>query len=205
MLGRFGSRTGVLQWVVVLFVGVLVVALVLALNLIPRLGDGQKVLDGARPAFAPERVAADRAGIDVISKVVQLADPIVTPRGGGAAEVPALLAYVAKAQHISPAQALALLQKDYPHTTALLQAIPLSAVTRELPGLVAFLAKTLKMTPAQVNSALETNFPALSQSIANLPTVTNGWDRIPGIAGLTRFDGRRSGASLRSGATSAAT
>ena len=57
MQGKSGSRSGVLQWVVVLVVGVLVVTVVLGLNLISRLNDGQKVLDAARPAFAPERVA----------------------------------------------------------------------------------------------------------------------------------------------------
>ena len=35
MQGKSGSRSGVLQWVVVLVVGVLVVTVVLGLNLIP--------------------------------------------------------------------------------------------------------------------------------------------------------------------------
>jgi len=189
MQGRTGSRSGVLQWVVVLVVGVVVVAIVLGLSLIPRLSDGQKVLDGARPAFAPERVAGDRAGINIISQNVDMANPIVTAKGGGAAEVPAIVSYVAQEQHISAPQALALLRKNFPHTTALLQAIPLSSVSAELPGLEAFLEKTLKLTPAQLTAALKANFPALYQSIANLPTVTRGWDNIPNIGGLTRFNG----------------
>jgi uncharacterized membrane protein len=186
---RIGSQIAVLQWVVVLVVGVIVVAIVLGLNLIPRLNDGQKVLNAAKPAFTAQRVAADRAGINIISHNVDMADPIVTPQGGGAAEVPALVAYIAKKEHISPAQALALAQKNFPHTTALLQAIPLSSVTAELPGLETFLEKALKVTPAQLTSALKTNFPALAQSIANLPAVTSGWESITGIGGLTRFDG----------------
>jgi uncharacterized membrane protein len=189
MKDRIGSQIAVLRWVVVLVVGVIVVAIVLGLNLIPRLSDGQKVLDAAKPAFVAERVGADRAGINLISHNVDMADPIVTPQGGGAAEVPALVAYIADQEHISAVQALALAQKNFPHTTALLQAIPLSSVTAELPGLETFLAKTLKVTPAQLTSALKTNFPALYQSIANLPAVTNGWESIPGIGGLTRFDG----------------
>jgi hypothetical protein len=183
------NRIGVLQWVVVLLVGVIVVAIVLGLNLIPRLNDGQKVLDGARPAFTAERVAGDRAGINLISHNVDMAQPIVTPQGGGAAEVPALIAYIARKEHISAAQALALAQRSFPHTTALLQAIPLSSVTAELPGLETFLEKALKVTPTQLSSALKTNFPALAQSIANLPAVTNGWSSIPGISGLTQFSG----------------
>jgi hypothetical protein len=189
MRSRVATELAVLRWVVVLVVGVIVVAIVLGLNLIPRLNDGQKVLDAAAPAFTPERVVADRAGINLISHNVDMADPIVTPQGGGATEVPALVAYIANKQHISAAQALALAQKNFPHTTALLQAIPLSSVTAELPGLETFLEKALKVTPAQLSAALKTNFPALNQSITNLPAVTNGWQNIPSISGLTRFDG----------------
>jgi hypothetical protein len=175
--------------VVVLVVGVIVVVIVLGLNLIPRLDDGQKVLNAAKPAFTAKRVAADRAGINIISDNVAMANPIVTPQGGGAAEVPALIAYIAKKEHVSSAQALALAQKNFPHTTALLEAIPLSSVTTELPGLEAFLEKALKLSPAQLTAALKASSPALYQSIANLPAVTNGWESIPGISGLTRFKG----------------
>jgi len=135
MQGMRGSRSAVLQWVVVLVVGVLVVTIVLGLNLIPRLNAGQKVLDSARPAFDPDRVAGARAGINIISKDVDLADPIATPQGGAAAEVPKLVAFVSQQTGLSQAQVLAALQKNFPHTTALLQAIPLSAVTAELRGL----------------------------------------------------------------------
>jgi hypothetical protein len=189
MSARSESRAGVLQWVIVLVVGALVVTVVLGLNLISRLSDGQKVLNSARPAFTTQRLAADKAGIDIISKNVDMANPIVTAKGGGAADVPKIVAFVAQTNHMTPAQALAFLQKNFPHTTALLQAVPLSSVTTELPALDAFLSKTLKVTPAQLAAALKTNFPALNQAIANLPTVTNGWNNVPNLGGLTRFDG----------------
>jgi hypothetical protein len=178
-----------LQWVVVLGVGVIVVAIVLGLGLISRLNDGQKVLNAAKPAFTAQRVAGDRAGINFVSTDVDMADPIATPQGGAAAEVPKLVGFVSQKTGLSDAQVLGALQKNFPHTTALLQAIPLSAVTQELPGLVAFLSKTLKITPAQVGAALKANFPGLAQAIANLPGVTNGWESVPGLNGLTRFDG----------------
>jgi hypothetical protein len=184
-----GSRSGVLQWVVVLVVGVLVVTVVLGLNLIPRLNDGQHVLDAARPAFAPERVAGARAGINIISKDVDVADPIGTTSGTGAAEVPKLIAFVSQKTGLSQAEVVAALQKNFPHTTALLQAIPLSAVTAELPALFTFLEATLKVSQADLVAALKANFPGLTQSITNLPTVTNGWDNIQNISGSTRFDG----------------
>jgi hypothetical protein len=183
------NRSGVLQWVIVLGVGALVVTVVLALKLIPRLSDGQKVLNGARPAFTNGHLEADVAGINIISRNVDMADPIMEASGGAAAEVPALVGYAAKQLHVTPAQALAAIKKNFPHTYALLTAIPLSSVTAELPKLVAFLSKTLKLPPAQVLAALNTNFPALAQAINNLPTVTNGWDEIQNINGLTRFNG----------------
>ena len=183
MQGKSGSRSGVLQWVVVLVVGVLVVTVVLGLNLISRLNDGQKVLDAARPAFAPERVTGARAGIDIISKNVDMADPIGTSSGTGAAEVPKLIAFVSQQTGLSQAEVLAALQENFPHTTALLQTIPLSSVTAELPGLLAFLEKTLDVSEAELLAALEANFPRLTQSIVNLPTLTNGWDNIQNIDG----------------------
>jgi hypothetical protein len=189
MQGKSGSRSGVLQWVVVLVVGVLVVTVVLGLNLIPRLNDGQKVLDAARPAFASERLTGARAGIDIISKDVDTADPIVNSQGGAAAEVPKLIAFVSQKTGLSQAAVVAALQKNFPHTTALLQTIPLSSVTTELPGLLAFLEKTLQVSQTQLLAALTANFPRLAQAITNLPTVTNGWDNIQNIDGARRFDG----------------
>jgi len=184
-----GSRSGVLQWVVVLVVGVLVVAVVLGLNLIPRLNDGQKVLDAARPAFSSARLTGARAGIDIISKNVDMADPIMTSQGSAAAEVPKLIAFVSQKTGLSQAEVVAALQKNFPHTTALLQTIPLSSVTSELPGLLAFLEKTLNVSAAQLVGALKANFPGLAQSITNLPAVTGGWNNVENIAGATRFDG----------------
>jgi hypothetical protein len=173
----------------VLVVGVLVVAVVLGLDLIPRLNAGQKVLDAANPAFAGPRLAGDRAGIDLISKNVDAADPIMTPQGGAAAEVPKLIAFVAKQTGLSQPAVLAALQKSFPHTTALLQTIPLSSVSAELPGLFAFLEQTLHVTQPQLIAALKTNFPALTQAISNLPAVTTGWNAVPNLGGATRFDG----------------
>ena len=189
MHGKSGSRSGVLQWVVVLVVGVLVVTVVLGLHLIPRLNAGQKVLDAAKPAFATSRLTGARSGITILSANVDTAIPIVNAQGTAAAEVPKLIEFVSQKTGLSQAAVVAALQKNFPHTLALLQTIPLSSVTTELPGLLAFLEKALKVSPAQLVAALKANFPALTQAITNLPAVTNGWDHIPNIDGLTRFDG----------------
>jgi hypothetical protein len=173
----------------VLVVGILVVTVVLGLHLIPRLNAGQKVLNAAKPAFATPRLTGARAGINIISKNVDVADPIMTAQGAAVPEVPQLIAFVAQKTGLSQAAVVAALQKNFPHTTALLQTIPLSSVTSELPGLLAFLEKTLKVTQTQLVGALTTSFPGLAQAITNLPTVTDGWNQIQGIDGATRFSG----------------
>jgi hypothetical protein len=134
-------------------------------------------------------VAGDRASITMISHAVDAIDPVVTPQGGAASEVPQLVAFVAQKSGLSQPAVLAALQKNFPHTTALPQAIPLTAVTNETPGLLGFLATTLKMSPAQLDTALKTSFPHLYQSIVALPLVTNGWSNVPGTGQLTMFNG----------------
>ncbi|HEY8866394.1 MAG TPA: hypothetical protein VIM22_05620, partial [Solirubrobacteraceae bacterium] len=64
------------------------------------------------------------------------------------------------------------------HTTALLQAIPISSVNAELPALVGFL------TPAVL-----TKIPALTPTVLNAQAVTTGWNKVPGTAGVTNFQG----------------
>ena len=183
------KNTAVMSWVVVVVVGLFVAVLVPSLHLPSRLDGGQSVLDGARRAFTAERVAGDRAGITMVSAIVDLADPIATAQGGAADEVPQLVAFVSAQTGLSEPEVLDALQTNFPHTTALLQAIPLDAVTAEVPGLVGFLAETLGITEEQVVSTLNDEFPRLAQSINALPTVTDGWNSVPGTENLTRFDG----------------
>lgn len=186
---RFLQNTAVMSWVVVVVVGLFVAVLVPSLHLPSRLGGGQDVLDGARPAFDSDRVAGDRAGIMMVSSIVDLADPIATAEGGAGTEVPELIAFVSEQSGLSEADVLDALETNFPHTTALLQAIPLDAVTAELPALVTFLADTLEVTEAEVGATLTADFPRLAQSIEALPTVTGGWNSVPGTEDLTRFDG----------------
>jgi hypothetical protein len=176
-------------WSVVTAVGAAIVVVVLVLSFFPRLDGAQNLLDQATPAFNPTRVAGDEAGVTMVSHVVDFAAPAVTPQGGGAAEVPQLVAFVSKQTGLSQPAVLAALTKNFPHTTALLEAIPLTAVTNEIPGLVTFLGNALHLTPAQVLGALKANFPDLYQSITQLPYVTSGWNNIPGTASLTTFGG----------------
>lgn len=182
-------KIGVLAWLNVVLVGALVLGLVFALRLYPRLDAGQRVVNGLKPAFTPARAAGDQTGIGFVSDVVNTLDPITTDKGSGASEVNPLIQYVSSKTGLAPATILSTLQAQFPHTTALLQAIPLSSVTTELPGFLNFVASTLHVTTAQLVALLQASFPALYQAVANLPTVTNGWDAVPGLGGLTRFNG----------------
>src|SRR5215211_1220694 len=182
-----GSRAA---WYVVAAVGLLVIVLVFALGLFKRLDAADDLVNDARPAFTEERVQGDVAGINMVSSIVDTADPITTPSGGAAGEVPMLIAFVSGETGLPPAQVQAQLQQNFPHTAALLEAIPLSAVTAELPKLIAFLSEELGISQQQVLAALQQSFPGLAQSITALPKVTGGWDQVPGTAGFTRFDGQ---------------
>ena len=104
--------------------------------------------------------------------------------------MPKLITFVSQKTGLTEPQVVAALQKNFPHTTALLQAIPLSAVTAEIPGLLSFLETNLKVSQADLLSALTTNFPGIATAVTNLPAVTNGWNEVPKVDGLTRFDGK---------------
>jgi hypothetical protein len=181
--------TSLVGWFVVILVGAGVLALVFGFSLFPRLEAGQRVVDRLDPAFTSTAAAGDRAGIDFLSTAVDTLDPIVTANGGGSGEVPKLVAFVSEKTGMSKEEVLATLQDKFPHTTALLQAVPLSDVSAELPKLVQFLATALNTTPEAVQALLEENFPHLYQAITALPAVTDGWDNVPGTEKLTRFDG----------------
>ncbi len=177
-------------WAVVTTVGIVVMVLVVGvLQLFSRLDNGQKVLDASAPAFTKDRVEGSRAGINMVSSIVDLGDPIATEKGTAAKEVPELVAFVSEKSGLPPAAVLSALSTNFPKTTHLLQSLPLSSVNTELPKLVEFLATTLKITPQETVVRVVNNFPGLAQVIVSLPPVVTGWDKVPGTENFTRFDG----------------
>ena len=187
-------------WLIVILVGVLVLSLVFGLQLFHRLDDGQKTLDDAQHLFRDDLVVAHRNAAGAVNLAINdVLDPIMTEQGGAAAEVPQLIAFVSQQTGLSEAEVLAALQENFPHTTALLLAIPLEEVTAELPDLIAFLAQILNLTPDEVSAALEANFPELASAIAGLPTITGGWftldtgltdadeQPLPGVPGIAEY------------------
>jgi len=179
-----------LSWFVVVVAGLVVLAVVWGLELFPRLDAGQRVLDGARPVFTEERVAGDRVGIGMIDHVADMVDPIVDAQGGAAGEVGPLVELVAGVTGLAPADVLAAVEANFPHTYHLLLTLPLDQVSAEIPGLLTFVADNSDLPDAgAVLGALAENTPHLAQAVTNLLIVTDGFREIPGIGQLTRFDG----------------
>ncbi len=176
-------------WFGLAVIGVIVIAVVLGLQLVPRLSAGQAVLDAAKPALTAGAVRGEVAATKLTGQYVDLADPLMT-KGGGATEVSTLVNMVARKAGVSPKRARAFLRREAPHTEALLRALPFSAITRESDRLTAFLAVTLNISPDDVPDLLARDYPHLFQMLSELPSVTSGWRNVPGVAGLTRFDGR---------------
>lgn len=183
-------NTHSLAWAVVVIAGAVVLSVIAGLELFGRLDAGQRVLDGARPAFTEERVAGDRVGITMVGHVADMADPIVDAQGGAAGEVGPLVELVATVTGLAPADVLAALEANFPHTYHLLLTLPLDQVSAEIPGLLTFVADNSDLADADaVLGALADNTPNIAQAVTNLLVVTDGFRDIPGIEGLTRFDG----------------
>jgi hypothetical protein len=175
-------------WFAVVLVGVLVVAIVLGLQLVPRLSAGQEVIDAARPAMTDTAVTGEVAATRLVAQYVDLADPLVSRKGGGSKEVAKLVALIARRAHVSRQHARALLRREAPHTEALLRALPLTGIASERPRLTRLLSRTLNVDAENLQDVIAREFPRLFQTLSELPSVTSGWYDVPGIEGMTRFD-----------------
>lgn len=176
-------------WVVVPVVGAAVVGLVLGLNLFPRLSGGQVLLDDVRPAFAASRIQGDYAGVEHISVFVDALGPAVPPDGGLGTDYDALVDRIATKVGVPRERVLELVHSFFPHTAAILDAVPFSEGTAEIPKLVDYLASTENVTSDQMRETLQADFPGIYGVLTNLPDITNWWKNVPGTENLTRFDG----------------
>lgn len=176
-------------WSGVALVGLVVMALVFALALIPRLGAGQRVIDAAEPAFTDANVEGTRGGVLTLSQYVDIVDPLLTRRGGASEEVPRLIGYLRRKLGLSTAQVRKILRREAPHTEALTRALPLDGVAAEIPRLTSYLATIMGMQEEELAATLERDFPRISQSLAALASTSEAWYDVPGIEGLTRLSG----------------
>jgi hypothetical protein len=110
-------------------------------------------------------------------------------RGGGTTEVPKLLRFVSDRTGLSEGQVLKRLRSRAPRTTAVLEAMPLTEVGDEVPHLLAFLSKTMKYSGNRLLLTLRKKTPGLAQALENVTAVTIGWNEVPKVGDLKRFDG----------------
>jgi hypothetical protein len=183
------STTASRAWMGVVAVGVIVVALVVGLQLIPRLTAGQQVLDAAKPALSDGAVRGEVNGAELLSQYVDLAGPLMTRRGRSREDLTRLVTLIKRRAGISAERARALLRREAPHTEALMRAVPFSGVAEERSKLTAYLSTTLNIAPEDLQDELARSFPRIFQLLSELPSVTSGWYDVPGVEGLTRFDG----------------
>jgi hypothetical protein len=188
MSGLLSTRAS-RAWTGVVAVGVVVVALVIGLQLIPRLGAGQQVVDAASPAMTDEAVAGEIAATRLVSQYVALADPLMTRKGETDAQTRTLVRMIARRTGVSTERARAFLRREAPHTDALLRSLPFTGIARERRQLTQTLSTTLNTTPDDLQDQLARGFPRLYQTLAELPSVTSGWRAVPGAEQMTRFDG----------------
>jgi hypothetical protein len=184
------STAAARAWLVVALAGVVVVALVVGLQLVPRLTGGQAVVDAAEPAISDQAVEGEVAATKLLARYVDLVDPLVTRKGRGSGEVARLQRLVGDRAGISPRAARAVLRREAPHVEALLRAMPLSGAASERPRLTRFLAGTLHVSAEDLQDEIARSFPRLFQTLSELPSLTGGWYDVPGIEGMTRFDAR---------------
>jgi hypothetical protein len=179
---------GKLSWSLVVASGVFIIVLVLALQYFPRFNGAQQITTDFKPVFTQERVRAAANGADSLHEAIAFGDPIMTAAGGAAAEVPRLYRFIAQRTGRSTDAVRGALRKRAPHTSALLNALPLTAVADELPDLTRYLRRALRPGRGDLDATLRKRTPALAQVLAALSPATAQWDAIPSTAGMTRFD-----------------
>jgi hypothetical protein len=176
-------------WMGVVALGVVVIALVIGLQLIPRLSAGQELIDTAAPALSGAAIKGEVGGTQLLSQYVDLADPLMTRKGRSREELGRLVSMIKQKTGISASRARALLRHAAPHTEALLRAVPFSGVANERRRLTAYLSRTLNIAAEDLQNEFATSFPRIYELLSDLPSITSGWYDVPGVEGLTRFDG----------------
>jgi hypothetical protein len=183
-----GHPSGRIAWGAVVAVGVLVMVLVGALQLVPRLLDADTAISKLEPAFDEQRVVGLRAGTDSIVQAIRFGDPIMTRSGGAAAEVPKLVTFISGRAGVSEETVRRQLRDAAPRTMALFDAIPLSAAAEEVPHLMAVLSRKLRLGGDKVVRTLRRRAPGLTQALLAAGAATMGWNAIPDSEDLERLE-----------------
>lgn len=180
---------GKLSWSLVVATGAFIVVFVLAALYFPRLEGAQQITTDFKAVFTQERVRGAVNGADSLHEAVSFGEPIMTAGGGAAAEVPRLYRFIAERTGRSTDDVRGALRRRAPQTSALLDALPLTAVADELPELSAYLKRALRPGRGDLDRTLRRRTPALAQVFAALSPATAQWDAIASTDRMTRFDG----------------
>ena len=149
------GRASAGAWVVIA-VGIGVTALVLVLSLVPRVANGQKLLNALRPVNDAARVQGDRTGIAMVSAIFDTEDPLMTAHSGRRRGAEADRLRLAEDRALAGRRRRRA-AKELPAHDGAPRDDPLSSVTAGLPGLLAFLEKTLHVSQAQLLGAMKTS------------------------------------------------
>jgi hypothetical protein len=180
---------GKLSWLLVVGTGAFIVVLVLAALYLPRFNGAQQITTDFKPVFTQERVHAAANGADSLHEAIAFGDPIMTAGGGAAAEVPRLYRFIAQRTGRKTDDVRRALSRRAPRTTALLSALPLTAVADELPDLTRYLRRALRPGRGDLDATLRKRTPALAQVLSALSPATAQWNAIPSTDRMTSFDG----------------
>ena len=177
------------SWSLVVGAGVFVLVLVLAAQYFPRLNGAQQITTDFEPVFTQERVRAAANGADSLHEAISFGAPVMTAAGGAAAEVPRLYRFIAQRTGRSTGDVRGALRRRAPRTSALLNALPLTAVADELPDLTRYLRRALRPGGGDLDATLRRRTPQLARVLSALAPATAQWDAIPSTDRMTRFDG----------------
>jgi hypothetical protein len=192
--GLLQARRGVqhppdkIAWSAVATAGVFLLLVTAAWQYAPRLGDADTMVQRLAPAFEPERVVGLRAGTDLAVRAAAFGDGLMTA-DGAAAEYPELVTFVAQRSGLTRREVRSRLQRAAPRTTALFDAIPLSAVAEEQLQLLAVLSRKLGMSGSRLVRVLQKRTPAVAGVLLSVGPVTADWNDIRGTEQLERLDG----------------
>ncbi len=175
---------------IVMVSGIALIGIVLGARMFPALNGGDDMVEDFRLVYADNRIEDYPAAVTMAGNFVRMATPITDPAGGAADEVPKLFAFLGEKLEIQPEKLQKQIGSRYPHVTALLTAIPFSAVIDEQKPLNNFLATTLNRTPEQVTQVMGDEFPRITVATVTLADHVARWNDLAGPSdGYTRFDG----------------
>lgn len=196
VLGAAGARLalgGILgrpAWVALAGAGLVLIAAIATVGLLPRLEGAQRAAAGLEPVLQPPRAVATVAGLDTVGVAIAFGDPLMTAAGGGARDARRLYRLLAERTVQRPAQVRGEVRRRAPRTVALLEAAPLDELAGEVDPLLDYLRRALGAEDRdELLATLRRRVPRLTRALLMVGDVSRRWTAVPGSDGMTRLDG----------------